>query len=75
MSIADNPAWCPHERTGIVTNQDPDQPYDKTQPFASVAVCSQEKCLAKAIKKVAGQTNRQAVYYDDAERRAKKVEV
>lgn len=75
MSAKDNPAWCGsgrHERKGLVTNQDPDQPYDPTEPYAAVSVCSREECKAKAIKKVAGSTNRTAAYYDDAERRAKK---
>lgn len=69
----DNPTWCGegHARVGLVTNQDPDD-YDPSEPHASVAVCNRKACLNKAVKYVAGSTNRQATYYDDAERRARK---
>lgn len=68
-----NPAWCGggHRRAGLVTNQDPDEP-SQDGPHASVSVCNREACLAKAVKYVAGSTNRTAAYYDDAERRARR---
>lgn len=74
MSAKDNPAWCStrHERAGLVCNQDPDEPYKPDEPYASVAVCERPECIAKATKNVAGSTNRQATFYSDAERRAKK---
>lgn len=74
MSAEDNPAWCHlrHERAGLVTNQDPDQPHDPSEPLVIVSVCDQPKCIAKGIKHVAGSTNRQAAFYSDAERRSKK---
>lgn len=74
MSAKDNPAWCKtgHERAGLVTNQDPDQPYDEDEPHTMVSVCDRPECIAKATKYVAGNTNRQATFYSDAERRAKK---
>lgn len=66
-------AWChaKHSRTGLVSNQHPDE-YDKSEPLNMVSTCASEKCVAKAIKHVAGNTNRQASYFDDAERRARK---
>jgi hypothetical protein len=72
MSAKDNPAACRsgHERTGIVTNQNPDEPYDSAEPHMARSTCSRQECIDKAIKWVAGGTNRTAAYYDDAERRA-----
>lgn len=67
-----NPAWCHdhHARKGLVTNQNPDEPHDRTEPLASVSTCHRVKCIAKGTKYVAGTTNRQATFYDDALRRA-----
>lgn len=68
-----NPAGCKsgHARTGLVCNQDPDKP-DDDEPYAARSVCSRQACIDKAIKWVAGTTNRTATYYDDAARRAAK---
>lgn len=55
--------WCGHVRTGRVTNQ-PDG-YDPTRPHASMAVCDREKCIAYAIKEIAGETNETASYVAD----------
>lgn len=71
-----NPAACGqrHRRTGVVTNQDPDEPYDQTEPCIVLTVCHREECREKSIRKVAGGTNRRATYYDDAERRTRRLQ-
>lgn len=73
-----NPAACgpeqePHTRAGIVTNQDPDDEYNHSRPYRSRAVCERETCRQIAIGWVA-ETGEPGRYYDDAERRAKKVD-
>jgi hypothetical protein len=63
---------CSGDRAGLVSNQDPDEPFDKTEPLIMVAVCARGACQTKQIKRVAGETNRRAYYFDDAERRARR---
>lgn len=60
-------AWCHsgHNRTGLVSNQSRYDEWDKTRSGISVAVCANEKCIAKAIKYVAGSTNETATYEPD----------
>jgi hypothetical protein len=63
-------AWCgnSHSRIGLVTNQNPSEPYNAKRAHASVATCNRDECIAKGIKYVAGTTNETATYYDDEER-------
>lgn len=69
-----NPAACntKHARAGLVCNQNPDEDYDKSEPYHAISVCSRQACIDKAISKVAGNTNRRATFYSDSERRAKR---
>lgn len=48
---------------GFVTNQDPNQAYDKTRPIASRTVCEREVCLRNAKRWVAAETNERAEFY------------
>jgi hypothetical protein len=59
---------CSHTRHGIVTNQDPSQPYDPKRSHASRAVCDRGPCIDNTIAWVASQTNETAAYYADADR-------
>lgn len=60
-------AWCNtrHDRAGLVGNQDPREPYNPNEPMHSVATCDRQECIAKAIKLVAGETNRTAAFVAD----------
>lgn len=66
-------AWCnrSHDRAGLVSNQDPQEPYNPEEPYASVAVCDRVSCINKGIRHVAGATNRTAVYVPDGWQKAR----
>jgi hypothetical protein len=61
--MSDDP--CPHywARAGIVTNQPSE--YDKDRPHASVAVCGDTTCRARALAWVWQNTREQGVYVSD----------
>jgi hypothetical protein len=59
---------CPHgARAGIVTNQ-PDG-YDHNRAHASVAVCGDPSCRARALAWVWNLTKEQGHYISDSSRR------
>lgn len=59
---------CPHSaRAGIVTNQ-PDG-YDRERAHASVAVCGDPTCRARALAWVRAKTGEPGVYISDSDRR------
>lgn len=65
-------AWCnsKHDRDGLVGNQDPREPYSANEPYVSVAVCNREACIAKAVRHVAGASNRTAAFVADGWQKA-----
>lgn len=63
---------CPHPaklRAGIVTNQP--NGYDPDQPHASIAVCGDTSCRARALGWVHRATGQPATYVSDSTRRKK----
>jgi len=66
MSHEEDDDFCNHPRAGIVTNQP--NGYDRNRAHASIAICGQPECRAKALAWVWKTTKEQGHYISDSSR-------
>ena len=63
--------WEYHPRKGIVSNQDPREPDDRSRAMHMRAVCDRPRCIAAAKGQVRLATGEPGVFYPDPIVRAK----